>query len=66
MARGYMGKILWAYLSGNELKDEVLDEKFSRQFIGGYGIGARIRLSRQKAGVAPWLRLLCSKTLVFI
>ncbi|MBA7465986.1 putative oxidoreductase YdhV [subsurface metagenome] len=53
MARGYMGKILMVDLSRNELKDEVLDEKLGRQFIGGYGIGARIIFSRQKAGVDP-------------
>jgi len=53
MARGYMGKILFVDLSKNELKDEVLDEKLCRQFIGGYGIGARILFSRQKAGVDP-------------
>jgi aldehyde:ferredoxin oxidoreductase len=53
MARGYMGKMLMVDLSRNELKDEVLDEKLCRQFIGGYGIGARIIFSRQKAGVAP-------------
>ena len=53
MARGYMGKILLVDLSKNELKDEVLDEKLGRQFIGGYGIGARILFSRQKAGVDP-------------
>jgi len=53
MARGYMGKILFVDLSKNELKDEALDEKLCRQFIGGYGIGARILFSRQKAGVDP-------------
>jgi len=53
MARGYMGKILFVDLSKNELKDEALDEKLSRQFIGGYGLGARILFSRQKAGVDP-------------
>ncbi|TET16621.1 MAG: aldehyde ferredoxin oxidoreductase [Dehalococcoidia bacterium] len=53
MARGYMGKMLMVDLSRNELKDEVLDEKLGRQFIGGYGIGARILFSRQKAGVDP-------------
>ncbi len=53
MARGYMGKILFVDLSKNELKDEVLDGKLCRQFIGGYGIGARILFSRQKAGVDP-------------
>jgi aldehyde:ferredoxin oxidoreductase len=53
MARGYMGKMLFVDLSKNELKDEVLGEKLCRQFIGGYGIGARIIFSRQKAGVDP-------------
>jgi aldehyde:ferredoxin oxidoreductase len=48
-----MGKILFVDLSKNELKDEALDEKLCRQFIGGYGIGARILFSRQKAGVDP-------------
>jgi aldehyde:ferredoxin oxidoreductase len=53
MARGYMDTILFVDLSKNELKDEALDEKLGRQFIGGYGIGARILFSRQKAGVDP-------------
>jgi len=53
VARGYMGKILWADLSRGELKDEVLDEKLCREFIGGYGIGARLIYSRQKPGVDP-------------
>lgn len=51
MAGGYMGKVLFVDLSKGELKDEVLDEKLYRDFIGGYGIGARILFSRQKAGV---------------
>ena len=53
MAGGYMGKILFVDLSKGELKDEALDEKLCRDFIGGYGIGARIIYSRQKAGVDP-------------
>jgi aldehyde:ferredoxin oxidoreductase len=53
MARGYMGKILKVNLSRNELKDEALDENICRQFIGGYGIGARIIFSQQKAGIDP-------------
>jgi aldehyde:ferredoxin oxidoreductase len=53
MTRGYMGKILKVDLSRNKLKDEVLDEKLARQFIGGYGIGARIIFSQQNAGVDP-------------
>jgi len=53
MARGYMGKILWVDLSKREFQDEVLDEKFCRDFIGGYGFAARLLFSRQKSGVDP-------------
>jgi len=53
MAGGYMGKVLFVNLSTGELEDETLDEKICRDFIGGYGIGARILYSRQKAGVDP-------------
>ena len=51
--RGYAGKTLWVDLSSGKLKDEALDEGLCRQFIGGYGLGARILFSRQKAGVDP-------------
>jgi len=53
MARGYMGKMLWVDLFNHELKEEILDEKLCRKFIGGYGLGARLLYSRQKAGVDP-------------
>ena len=53
MARGYIGKMLWVDLSNHKLKDEVLDEKLCRRFIGGYGLGANIVFSLQKAGVTP-------------
>jgi aldehyde:ferredoxin oxidoreductase len=53
MAHGFMGKILWVDLSKKELKDEALDEKIGRDFYGGYGLGARILFSRQKAGADP-------------
>ena len=48
-----MGKILFVDLSTGVIKEEALDEKMCRDFIGGYGIGARILYSRQKAGVDP-------------
>jgi aldehyde:ferredoxin oxidoreductase len=53
MAHGFMGKVLWVDLSKKELKEEALDEKMGRDFMGGYGLGARILFSRQKAGVDP-------------
>jgi len=53
VARGYMGKTLWVDLSRGKLEDESLDEELYRRFIGGYGLGARILFSRQKAGIDP-------------
>lgn len=53
MARGYIGKILHVDLANGSLEDEILDEKILYDFIGGYGLGARILYSRQKAGVDP-------------
>ncbi len=51
MAGGYMGKILWVDLSNSRLWEEKLEEKTCREYLGGYGIGARILYSRQKPGV---------------
>ena len=51
MARGYMGKLLFVNLSTGEIKEETPDESLYRDFIGGYGVGARILYSHQKGGV---------------
>jgi len=53
MAGGYIGKILNVDLSKSKIQEEVLDEGIYRDFIGGYGLGARILFSRQKPGVDP-------------
>ncbi len=53
MANGFMGKILWVDLTTKQMKEEVLDEKMARDFLGGYGIGARIIFDRQKPGADP-------------
>jgi len=53
MTGGYVGKILFVDLSKGELKDETPDKKLYRDFIGGYGLGARIIYSRQRGGVDP-------------
>jgi len=51
MADGYIGKMLFVDLSEGKLKDEILDEKLRREFVGGYGIGARVVFSQQKPSV---------------
>jgi aldehyde:ferredoxin oxidoreductase len=51
MSGGYMGKVLFVNLSDGKIETEALDEKLCRDFIGGYGLGARILYSRQIAKV---------------
>ncbi len=53
MAGGFMGKILWVDLSEGKWWEEKLPENFYRNFLGGYGLGARIIWERQSAGVDP-------------
>ena len=53
MGFGMMEKILWVDLSTGEMRDEPLDEKTARMYLGGYGLGARILFDRQKPGVDP-------------
>ena len=48
-----MGRILFVDLSKGELEYETPGEKLYRDFIGGYGLGARIVYSQQRAGVDP-------------
>jgi aldehyde:ferredoxin oxidoreductase len=51
MLGGYMGKLLWVDLTTGAFKEESLDEKICRQYIGGYGLAARLIYDRQKPGV---------------
>lgn len=53
MAGGYMGKLLWVDLTRGELRDEPLDEQECRDYLGGYGLGAKILWDRMKPGVDP-------------
>ena len=53
MANGFMGKMLWVDLSTRRIRTESLEEKVGRDFLGGYGLGARMLFSHQDAGVDP-------------
>jgi len=53
MTGGYMGKMLFVDLSQARIWEEGLDDGICRNFLGGYGMGARIIFTRQKAGVDP-------------
>jgi len=51
MANGFMGKMLWVDLEKGTFSEESTDEKLAREYIGGYGLGARILYERMKPGV---------------
>ncbi|MCJ7604807.1 MAG: hypothetical protein MUO19_02085 [Dehalococcoidales bacterium] len=53
MTGGYMGKLLFVDLTSGTIREESPDETFYRNYVGGYGIGARILYDRMKAGVDP-------------
>ncbi len=53
LARGYMGKILNVDLSRGDLTEEPVDEILYHQYIGGYGVGARLLYDRIPAGADP-------------
>ncbi len=53
MLGGYMGKLLFVDLSKEEIKEEAPDERLYQDFMGGYGLGARVLYSRQPGGVDP-------------
>jgi aldehyde:ferredoxin oxidoreductase len=54
MAHGYMGKIMNVSLTDGKITEEALDENLCRDYIGGYGIGARLLYERIPAGADPF------------
>ncbi len=50
---GYMGRLLFVDLTVGDWREEALDEQLSRDFLGGYGLGARILYERMPAKADP-------------
>jgi aldehyde:ferredoxin oxidoreductase len=48
-----MGRIAFVDLSSSEIVYESIDEKMAREYIGGYGIGARVLYERMKPKADP-------------
>jgi aldehyde:ferredoxin oxidoreductase len=48
-----MGKVLWVDLGTGEIRDEEIAEKDYQDYLGGYGLGAKIVYERQPAGTDP-------------
>lgn len=53
MARGYMGEILDIDLTSGTFEVEELDEQLCHDYLGGYGLGAKLLYDRMPAGVDP-------------
>jgi aldehyde:ferredoxin oxidoreductase len=50
---GYMGRLLFVDLTNSTFHEEELSDTMAREFVGGYGIGARVIMERMKPGVDP-------------
>ena len=53
MARGYMGKLLNVDLTTGTIEGESLDENLCRDYLGGYGLGAKLLYDRIPVGADP-------------
>lgn len=49
--KGYAGKLLFVNLSTGEITVETPDDSLYRDYLGGYGLGARVLYERMKPGV---------------
>ena len=54
MGGGYLGKVLSVDLSNHHIEVQELDESLYRDFLGGYGLGARYIYDHQEAGLDPF------------
>jgi len=53
MLGGYMGRMLWVDMTTRKIREEPLDERLARDYVGGYGLAARIAYDRMPAGADP-------------
>ncbi len=53
MNGGYAGKLLFVDLTKGTLEERALSEEMAKDFVGGYGIGARVLYDMMKPGVDP-------------
>ena len=53
MPDGYMGKLLFVDLTAGTIREEPLEEELRRDFLGGYGLGARILYERMPPAADP-------------
>ena len=53
MTHGYFGKILTINLSEETFKEERLPDEYYHQYLGGYGLAAKLLYERMPAKIDP-------------
>jgi len=53
MIGGYAGKFLWVNLATGVITEEIPDEALLRNYVGGYGVAARLLYDRIPVGADP-------------
>ncbi len=53
MSNGYFGKVLWVDLSEESFREETIPEEIFRQYLGGYGLAAKIIYDNLPAKTDP-------------
>lgn len=53
MLYGYAGKMLFVDLTNNKIEEKELTQELAENFLGGYGIGAKILYDMMPAGADP-------------
>ena len=53
MVNEFFGKILWIDLSEGSFKEETLPEEIYRQYLGGYGLAAKLIYDNMPAKADP-------------
>ncbi|MCM2357377.1 MAG: aldehyde ferredoxin oxidoreductase [Geobacteraceae bacterium] len=51
MKKGYMGRILWVDLTKRQIQSEEIKDEVYENFLGGYGLAAKIIFERQRPGL---------------
>lgn len=51
--KGYAGQLLFVDLTTGAITKEALPEEWTRKYVGGYGIGAKVLYDRMPAGADP-------------
>ncbi len=53
MKGGHVRRLLFVDLTKGSCEERALSEQMAREFVGGYGIGARVLYNMMKPGVDP-------------